>query len=102
MKALVMLAAVATSALLVIPTVANAQTVTTAQVSYADLDLTVTADRNKLHARVARTRPDVCEPGMRGSTDVDGKSARQRKGRHGSYHSALKWRAPARVVSPHA
>lgn len=67
MKALVMLAAVATSALLLVPTVATAQTVTSAQVSYADLDLTVTADRNKLDARVARAIDRLCaEPGMRG------------------------------------
>ncbi len=67
MKALVMFAAVATSALLLVPTVATAQTVTTAQVSYQDLDLTVTADRNKLDARLARTIDRLCaEPGMRG------------------------------------
>ena len=68
MKAFVMLAAVATSALLLIPTVATAQTVTTAHVSYEDLDLTVPADRNKFEARLARSIDRLCaEPGMRGA-----------------------------------
>ena len=67
MKALLMVAAVATSALLLIPTVAQAQAATTAQISYQDLDLTRTADRSKLHARVARAVDQLCaEPGMRG------------------------------------
>jgi UrcA family protein len=67
MKAFVMLAAVATSALLLIPTVAPAQLMT-AHVSYKDLDLTVPADRNKFEARLARSIDRLCaEPGMRGA-----------------------------------
>jgi UrcA family protein len=67
MKAFVMLAAVATSALLLIPTVATAQTVTSARVSSEGLNLTVPADRNRFHARLARTIDQLCaEPGMRG------------------------------------
>jgi UrcA family protein len=68
MKPLVMLAAVATSALLLIPTVTSAQTLASANVSYNDLDLTVTADRAKLDARLSRTIDKLCaEPGMRGA-----------------------------------
>ena len=68
MKPLLMLAAVATSALLLIPTVATAQTLASASVSYDDLDITVTADRAKLDARLIRTIGKLCaEPGMRGA-----------------------------------
>jgi UrcA family protein len=68
MKPLLMLAAVATSALLLIPTVATAQTLASASVSYDDLDITVTADRAKLDARLARTIDRLCaETGMRGA-----------------------------------
>lgn len=67
MKALVMLAAVVTSALLLIPTVATAQTATTAIVSYHNLDLSTAAGREKLDARLDRTIEQLCaEPGMRG------------------------------------
>ena len=68
MKPVLMLAAVATSALLLVPTVATAQTAVTATVAAGDLDLTVTGDRAKLDARVARTIGKLCaEPGMRGA-----------------------------------
>jgi len=67
MKPFLMLAAVATSALLLIPTVATAQTVTTAIVSHQDLNLGAAADRGKLHARLDRAIGRLCaEPGMRG------------------------------------
>jgi UrcA family protein len=68
MKPLMMLAAVATSALLLIPSVATAQTPVSASVAADDLDLTVTADRETLEARVTRTIGKLCaEPGMRGA-----------------------------------
>ena len=70
MKPLLMLAAVATSALLLIPTVATAQTLASAsaKVSVNDLDLTVTADRAKLDSRLIRTIGKLCaESGMRGA-----------------------------------
>jgi len=101
MKALVMLAAVATSALLVVPTVANAQTVTTAQVSYEDLDLTVTADRNKLNARIARTIDRLCaEPGMRGINRMSTERVciADAKASLASFHYALNERAHSRLA----
>lgn len=68
MKPLIMLAAVATSALLLVPTVATAQTPVSASVVAHDLDLTVTADRAKLHTRLSRTISKLCaEPEMRGA-----------------------------------
>jgi UrcA family protein len=67
MKAFMMIAAVATSALLLVPTVAPAQTVATANVSAAGLDLSSTADRAQLHARLTRAINQLCaEPGTRG------------------------------------
>ena len=68
MKLLVMLAAVATSALLLVPTVASAQTAASASVSVGDLDLTVTGSQNRLSARIARAIGQMCtERGMRGA-----------------------------------
>ena len=69
MKPVLMLAAMATSALLLVPTVAVAQTVAiSATVPVDDLDATVTADRAKLDARVTRAIGKLCaEPGMRGA-----------------------------------
>ena len=69
MKPFLMLAAVATSALLLVPTVATAQTLAvSASVPVDDLDATVTADRAKLDVRVSRAIGKLCaEPGMRGA-----------------------------------
>lgn len=68
MKPFVMLAAVATSALLVVPTVASAQTQVTASVPVNDLNLTVTGGRAKLDNRVSRAIGKLCaEPEMRGA-----------------------------------
>ena len=69
MKPVLMLAAVATSALLLVPTVATAQTVAiSASVPVDGLDATVTADRAKLDARVSRAIGKLCaESGMRGA-----------------------------------
>ncbi|MEO8175820.1 MAG: UrcA family protein [Sphingomicrobium sp.] len=68
MNVLVMLAAVATSALLLVPTVASAQTEASASVSVGRLDLTVNGSQNKLNARIARGIGQMCtESGMRGA-----------------------------------
>jgi len=66
MKPLLMLAAVATSALLLVPTVATAQTLAVSASVPAN-DITVTADNAKLDARIARAINKLCaETGMRG------------------------------------
>jgi UrcA family protein len=96
MKALVMLAAVATSALLLFPTVATAQTVTTATVPHQDLNLTAAVDRDKLHARLDRTIAQLCaEPGMRGVSRMamERPCVASAKASLASFHIALNGRA---------
>jgi UrcA family protein len=67
MKPLLMIAAVATSALLVVPTVAQAETATDATVARAHVDLSGSGNHAQLHARIDRAISQLCaEPGMRG------------------------------------
>ena len=62
MKALVMMAALATSSALLVPTVANAETVeVTASVSSVGLDLGKSADRAVLDRLLARAINRACE-----------------------------------------